>query len=89
VLAAVAEHFDLEPDDFRPQRSGEVSRDPAAWLARELTPATLRELSTAFGLTKPGGVVNLIRRANRALLESASLRRELDAIRSSLAKIKH
>jgi REP element-mobilizing transposase RayT len=87
VLAAVAEHFDLEPQNFRRQRSGEVSRDLAAWLARELTPVTLRELSTAFGLTNPGSVENLIRRANRALLESASLRREVDAIRSSLAKI--
>jgi hypothetical protein len=89
VLAAVAEHFDLEPENLRRQRSGEVSRDLAAWLARELTPVTLRELSTAFGLTNPGGAENLIRRANRAMLESASLRRKVDAIRSTLAKIKN
>jgi chromosomal replication initiation ATPase DnaA len=89
VLAAVAEHFDLEPENFRRERSGEVTRDLAAWLSREPTPVTLRELSTAFGLTNPGSVEYLIRRANRALLGSASLRREIDAIRGSLVKIKN
>ena len=42
-----------------------MSRDLAAWLARELTPVTLRELSAAFGLTHPDSVRNLIRRADQ------------------------
>jgi hypothetical protein len=51
-----------------------MSRDLAAWLARELTPVTLREPSAAFGLTHPDSVRNLIRRADRALLGSCMLR---------------
>jgi len=58
-----------------------VSRDLAAWLARELTPVTLRELSAAFGLTHPDSACNLIRRADRALLGSRLLRDEIEAIR--------
>ena len=58
------------------QRNSAVSRDSAAWLARELTPVTLRELSPAFGLTHPDSVRNLIRRADRALLGSLMLRGE-------------
>ena len=56
VLAAVAEHYGIAVDSFLQQRSGAVSRDLAAWLARELTPVTLRELSAAFGLTHPDSV---------------------------------
>ena len=86
VLAAVAEHFGVAPERLLEQRSGEMSRDLAAWLARELTPVTLRELSTALGLTHPDRVRNLIRQADRALLGSRSLRNQIDAIRRSLAK---
>jgi REP-associated tyrosine transposase len=86
VLAAVAEHFGVAPERLLEQRSGEMSRDLAAWLARELTPVTLRELSTALGLTHPDSVRNLIRRADRALTGSRSLRNQIDAIRRSLAK---
>ena len=63
-----------------------ASRDLAAWLARELTPATLRELSEAFGLTHPDSVRNLIRRVERALANSPSLRDEITLIRTALAK---
>ena len=68
VLAAVAEHSGIAADSFLRQRSGAVSRDLAAWLARELTPVRLRELSAAFGLTHPDSVRNLIRRADRPSL---------------------
>ena len=63
-----------------------MSRDLAAWLARELTPVTLRELSAAFGLTHPDSVRNLIRRADHALLGSRPLRDEIEAIRHRLPK---
>jgi len=86
VLAAVAEHYGIAVDSFLQQRSGAVSRDLAAWLARELTPVTLRELSAAFGLTHPDSVRNLIRRADRALLGSRVLRGEIEAIRRRLPK---
>jgi len=86
VLAAVAEHYGIAVDSFLRQRSGAVSRDLAAWLARELTPVTLQELSAAFGLTHPDSVRNLIRRADRALLGSRPLRNEIEAIRHRLPK---
>ncbi len=86
VLAAVAEHYEIAVDSFLQQRSGAVSRDLAAWLARELTPVTLRELSAAFGLTHPDSVRNLIRRADRALLGSRALRNEIEAIRHRFPK---
>jgi chromosomal replication initiation ATPase DnaA len=85
----VAEHYGIAADSFSRQRSGAVSRDLAAWLARELTPVTLRELSTAFGLTHPDSVRNLIRRADRALLGSRLLRGEIEAIRHHLPKTGH
>jgi len=86
VLAAVAAHLGIAPESFLLQRNGELSRDLAAWLARELTPVTLRELSAAFGLTHPDSVRNLIRRADRALLGSRRLRSEIEAIRHVLLK---
>jgi hypothetical protein len=86
VLADVAEHYGIAVDSFLRQRSGAVSRDLAAWLARELTPVTLRELSAAFGLTHPDSVRHLIRRADRALLGSRRLRDEIEAICHRLSK---
>ncbi len=86
VLAAVAEHYGIDEGSFSRRRSGAASRDLAAWLARELTPATLRELSAAFGLTHPDSVRNLIRRVDRALPGSPALRAEVEAIRRRLLK---
>ncbi len=86
VLAAVAEHYGIAVDSFMQKRSGAVSRGLAAWLARELTPVTLRELSSAFGLTHPDSVHNLIRRVDLALPGSRALRNEIEAIRHRLPK---
>ena len=68
------------------KHSGAVSRDLAARQARELTPATLRELSAAIALTHPDSLRNLIRRADRTLLGSRSLRNEIESIRQQLLK---
>ncbi len=51
-----------------------------------MAPATVRELSAAFGLTHPDSVRNLIRRADRALLDSRILHGEIEAIRHRLPK---
>ena len=82
----MADHYGIAVDSFLQQRSGAESRDLAAWLARALTPVTLRELSKALGLTNPDSVRNLIRRADRALVGSRSLRDEVEAIRLALRK---
>jgi hypothetical protein len=82
----VAEHSGIAAESFLRQRSVAVSRDRAAWLAWELMPATLRELSAGFGLTHRESVRKLIRRADRALLGSRLLRSEIEAIRHRLPK---
>ena len=75
--------YGIAAESFLRQRSGAVSQDLAAWLA---TPATLRELPAAFGLTHPDSVRNLIRRADRALLGSRRLCGKIEAIRHRLSK---
>ena len=84
VLLAVADHFGVTLESFRHQRTGELSRDLAAWLARELTPVTLRDLSAEFGLTHPDSVRNLIGRATHALEDSPRLRKEIETLRQSI-----
>ena len=86
VLAAVADHFGTTTQRVMEKRNREVSRDLAAWLARELTPVTLWELSTSSGLTHPDSVCNLIRRADRVLSKSPRLRGEIEAIRQIISK---
>ena len=65
---------------------GVAGRDLAALLARELTRATLRELSGASGLTHPDRVRSLIRRVDRAVAGSPALRAEVEAIRQRVRK---
>jgi hypothetical protein len=45
-----------------------------------------RELSSAFGLTHPDSVRNLIRRIDCALVNSRPLRAEIEAIRQRVLK---
>ena len=89
VLAAVAEYYRVSPESFRQPRSGQLSRDVAAWLARRLTPCTLRELAEPFGLTHPDSVRNLIRRVDAALSQSRRLRHDVDSIRQRLSKTEY
>jgi len=84
VLQATARHFEVDPDVFTQWRSAHVARDIAAWLARRLTTATLRELAPEFGLTHPDSVSNLTRRAARALAKNRNLRRQVEALRRAL-----
>jgi len=86
VLAATAEQFGISVESFAQKGNSHISRDLAAWLARAISSATLRELSDAFGLTHPDSVSNLTRRADRALRESARLRGQVEAIRKSISK---
>lgn len=84
VLAAVARYYGVDQDGFRRRRSGELSRDVAAWLARRLTAATLRELAPAFGMRHPDGVHNLVRRVDRALAATPRVVSDIEKIRESL-----
>jgi hypothetical protein len=74
VIATVAEYCGGSTAKFPVRRRGGESRNVAAWLTRRLTTATLRELARLFGLSYPGSVSNLLRRAERAVAESSRLR---------------
>lgn len=84
VLAAVADYYGTTPAAYGNRRSSAPGRDVAAWLARRLTDATLRELVSAFGLGHPDSVSNLVRRADRAIRESKTLQKDLERIRHQL-----
>lgn len=84
VLVAVADHYRVTTADLRSRQSGLVARDVAAWLARRLTTATLRQLAEPLGLGHPDSVRNLTRRADRALRVSRELRADVEAIQASL-----
>jgi len=86
VLHVVADHYRVDPASFAVKHSKESSRDVAAWLARRVTTATLRELSSPFGLGHPDSVRNLIRRAEQAMQQSRMFRKEVDQILRTLRK---
>ena len=86
VIGAVAEYYGTTPAAFACRRSVAPGRDIAAWLARRLTSATLRELAAPFGLGHPDSVSNLVRRANEAVDQSKRLQRDVASIRNRLAK---
>ena len=89
VIAAVADHYGISPASFQRRRSGDNRRDVAAYLARRLTTATLRELAGVFGLTHPGSVSNLLRRAENTIAKSKRLRKDVAAIQKRLMKAKN
>jgi putative transposase len=84
VLAAVALYYGVDQDDFQRRRSGELSRDVAAWMARRLTAATLRELAPAFGVSTADSVHNLVRRVDLALAASRTVAKDIEKIRRDL-----
>jgi hypothetical protein len=86
VIAAVARYYGVSVESYRRRRSRDPSRDLAAWLARAMTTATLRELMEPFGLSHPDSVSNLVRRAARALARSKRLASDVNAIKSRLTK---
>lgn len=80
VIATVAAYFNASPSSYQSKRSTAPGRDLAAYLAHRRTTATLRELATAFGLSHPDSVSNLIRRAEIAISASKSQKQDLDRI---------
>jgi len=86
VQSAVAAHYRVDPQTFRNRGGESISRDVAAWLSRQLTSCTLRELAAVFGLGHADSVRNLTRRVDRALPDSSKLRQDIAAIRQELLK---
>ena len=86
VIAVVAAYFKTSPSSYQTKRSTAAGRDLAAFLAHRQTTATLRELATAFGLSHPDSVSNLIRRAEIAISTSKSEKQDLERIVELLRK---
>ena len=86
VLDATAKHYCVDSASYAAKYNRSPSRDAAAWLARRLTVATLRELAEPFGLGHPDSVRNLIRRAERAMAESKTFRTEVESIKLKLQR---
>jgi putative transposase len=86
IHSAVAAHYGVDPQSFRNLRAESISRDVAAWLSRQLTSCTLRELAAVFGLSNADSVRNLTRRVDRALPDSSKLRQDIARIRQELLK---
>jgi len=85
-LEVVADRYRVDRASFTVKHRKRSSRDVAAWLARRVTTATLREWSSPFGLGHPDSVRNLIRRAEQAMQRSRTFRKEVDHIPRSLPK---
>ena len=86
VIAKVAAYFNESPSSYQAKRSSAAGRDLAAYLAHRRTTATLRELATAFGLSHPDSVSNLIRRAKRSLSTSKTSRQDFENLEELLQK---
>jgi hypothetical protein len=91
VLQQTADHFGVEMTSFARKHSRQQSRDIAAWLARRLTVATLRELTGPFGLGHPDSVRSLLNRAEAAISGSTKLSKEVEQLRREIqhGAIKH
>ena len=84
VLEQTAEYYGVDVASFARKHSKQSSRDVAAWLARRLTVATLRELAEPFGLRHPDSVRGLLGRAEAAMNGSAKLRKEVEQLRREI-----
>ncbi len=84
VISAVAKYYEVDPATYAARRSPATGRDLAAYLAHRRTTATLRELAALFGLGHPDSVSNLIRRAEKAIGQSAALKKDIEQIEKSL-----
>ena len=85
VFAAVSEYYGVEAAIFSSRGNGHIARAVAAWLARRMTSATLRDLTTPLGLGRPESVSNLTRRIDRDLKKDSRLRRDVDKIERQLS----
>ncbi len=86
VFAAVARHYKVDPKILSIRGDGHLARAVAAWLARRLTTATLRELSVPLGLGRPESVSNLTRRIDVDLAKNPKLQKELRLIESRILR---
>jgi putative transposase len=86
VFEAVTDYFDVDRAILSLRGDGHIARAVAAWLARRLTTATLRELAGPLGLGRPESVSNLTRRVDRDMAKSSQLGKDLRTLESRIAR---
>ncbi len=86
VFAAVSRYYKVDVEIFSSRGNGHVARRVAAWLARRLTNATLRDLSARLGLGRPESVSNLTRHIDRELGKDPRLQEDLNKIESRIVR---
>jgi len=89
VQSAVAAHYGVDPWTFRKRCDESISRDVAAWLSRELTSCTLRELAAVFGLGHADSVCNLTRRVEAMSHQLSAISHQPSAISHQPSAISH
>gem|GEM_PF-1979877 len=86
IISQVANQFDVSPDAYVGFRCRSEGREIAALLCRELTNASLAELSTAFGLAHPDSSANLAKKAKQLLGDSKKYKNNYHRIKETLLK---
>lgn len=82
ICTAVTTYYGLEPSSLarRHDRDFTHARAMAAWLCRQYTEATLRELAERFGLSRADSVPNLTRRFAAEMSTSRALSADLQTV---------
>jgi hypothetical protein len=80
VVAAVAEHYALDPGALRRCHDRHIARAMAAWLCRCHTVAPLSEIAGRLGLSRADSVPGLSRRLESRLKDAPELIREVGRI---------
>ena len=86
IIMFVATEHGVNPASYVGFRSQSPGREIAALLCRQLTCATLAELSTELGLRHPDSSANLVRRAKRKLKDSKTFESRVEKLKSKLLK---
>jgi len=86
VFVAATDYFDVALAILSLRGDAHIARAVAAWLARPLTTATLRELAGPLGLGRPESVSNLTRRVDRDMAKSSQLGKDLRTLELQIAR---
>ena len=86
IIEQVAKHFGVEPESYRGFRCSAEGRAVAALLCRELTSASLAELSKCFGLSHPDSSANLIKKAKKMIKDAKPFKKQYNQIKQHLLK---
>ena len=86
VFETVTDDYHVDPVLLACRGDGHIARAVAAWLARRLTTATLRELAGPLGLGRPESVSNLTRRVDRDMAKSSQLGKDLRTLELQIAR---